>query len=276
VNTSGIPWYVGWPLVAASSYGALWWFANRSVYYPLKYPQGFWDLQAQVSAKDVWLQTADGVRLHGWWVQREDSRLVTLYLHGNAGNVTHRYSQIREITDAGSSILMLDYRGYGKSDGRPTEKGLYTDAETAYQYLIRTGYRAEQIILHGESLGTAVAIDLASRNPCAAVALEAPFPSGRDVARTVLPVLGPMLIWSFDSAEKISRVRAPLLFIHGDRDDIIPLRLGQELYATAPPPKSFWIVEGAGHNDILEVAGERYRQRLHSLYESLQPAPLAP
>ena len=275
MNASGIPWYVGWPLAVASSYGALWWFANRSVYYPLKFPHGFWDLQAQLSAKDVWLQTADGVRLHGWGVQREDTRLVTLYVHGNAGNVTHRYAQIRAITAAGSSILMLDYRGYGKSGGRPTEEGLYTDAETAYQHLIRTGYGAEHIIMHGESLGTAVAIDLASRNPCAAVVLEAPFPSGKDVARTVLPVLGPMLIWSFDSAKKIGRVRAPLLFIQGDRDDIIPLRLGQELFVAAPQPKSFWIVEGAGHNDILEVAGERYWQQLHSFYETLQPPPPA-
>jgi fermentation-respiration switch protein FrsA (DUF1100 family) len=99
--------------------------------------------------------------------------------------------------------------------------------------------------------------------------LEAPFTSARDVARSVLPVLGPMLIWSFDSVQRISRVHAPLLFIHGDRDEIIPLRLGRKLFAAAAEPKSFWIVEGAGHNDILDVAGQQYRQRLQSFYQGL-------
>jgi fermentation-respiration switch protein FrsA (DUF1100 family) len=265
----GVPWYIAWPLVGVSCYGALWFYANRSVYYPLKYPQGFWSVQAQLHAEDVWLPTSDGVQIHAWWVRQEGARLATLYLHGNAGNVTHRYPQIREITAAGSSILMLDYRGYGRSAGWPTEKGLYTDAETAYQHLLKTGYRPEQIILHGESIGSAVAVHVASRSPCAGVVLEAPFTSARDVARSVLPVLGPMLIWSFDSVKEIGRVRAPLLFIQGDRDEIIPLRLGRKLFAAAPEPKSFWIVEGARHNDILEVAGQRYRQRLRSFYQGL-------
>lgn len=265
----GSPWYVTWPLVAVSCYGVLWFFANRSVYYPVKYPQGFWDLQTELHAEDVWLHTSDGVQLHAWWVRQEGAGLATLYLHGNAGNVTHRYPQIREITAAGSSILMLDYRGYGRSAGWPTEKGFYTDAETAYQHLLKTGYRPEQIVLHGESIGSAVAVHVASQNPCAGVVLEAPFTSARDVARGVLPVLGPMLIWSFDSVKKIGRVRAPLLFIQGDRDEIIPLWLGQKLFAAAPEPKSFWIIEGGRHNDILEVAGQRYRQRLQSFYESL-------
>jgi fermentation-respiration switch protein FrsA (DUF1100 family) len=272
----GVFGYIGWPLLAASGYGALWWFANRAAYYPFKYPQGLWDLQPQLHAEDVWLHTPDGVRLHAWWVRQEGARLATLYLHGNAGNVTHRYRQIREITAAGSSILMLDYRSYGKSGGRPTEKGLYADAETAYRHLLETGYRAGQIVLHGESLGTAVALDVASRNPCAAVVLEAPFTSARDVARTVLPLLGPLLIWSFDSVKKIGRIRAPLLFVQGDRDEIIPLRLGQNLFAAAPEPKSFWIVEGAGHNDLPEMAGERYRQRLQSFYQRLPAEPLIP
>jgi len=208
------------------------------------------------------------VQIHGWWVRQEGARLVTLYLHGNAGNVTHRYSKICE-TAAGSSVLIPDYRGYGKSKGRPTEKGVYADAQAAYRYLLESGYRPEQIVLHGESIGCAVSIDLASRNPCAGIVLEAPFTSAADVAQTVLPVLGPMLVRSFDSGKKISGVRAPLLFIQGDRDEIIPLRLGQKLFFSAPEPKSFWIVEGAGHNDILEVAGQRYRQRLRVFYESL-------
>jgi uncharacterized protein len=252
-------------------YSALYFFANRAVYYPSKYPQGFWDLQSQVGASDVWLDTPDGVRLHAWWVKREGTRLVTLFLHGNAGNVTDRVPHIREIVAAGSSVLILDYRGYGKSGGRPTEHGLYTDSETAFTYLLGQGYRAKQIILHGESLGTALAVDLAGRRPCAGLILEAPFTSGSDVAGTVLPILGPLLVQSFNSVPKIRWILRPKLFMQGDRDEIIPLRFGQALYAAAQAPKSFWVVEGAGHNDIIETAGSQYRERLSGFYSSLKP-----
>ena len=263
--------YLVWPILIFCAYGAVYFFANRAAYYPAKYPQGFWDLQSQIGASDIWLDTPDGVRLHAWWVPREGSRLVTLFLHGNAGNLTHRVAHIREIVAAGSSVLILDYRGYGRSGGRPTEKGLYIDSERAFTYLIGQGYRTKQIMLHGESLGTAVAVDLASRRPCAALILEAPFTSGSDVADTVLPVLGPMLVRSFNSVPKIRWNLKPKLFVQGDRDEVIPLRLGQSLYAAAQAPKSFWVVEGAGHNDIVETAGPQYRERLAAFYAGLKP-----
>jgi fermentation-respiration switch protein FrsA (DUF1100 family) len=135
---------------------------------------------------------------------------------------------------------------------------------------VKTGFRPDHIIVHGESLGTAVAVDLAARRPCAAVVLEAPFPSAKDVARTVAPVIGPMIVWGFDSRAKIGRIHAPVFFIHGDRDEVIPLRLGQDLFAAAREPKSFWLVPGAGHNDIVETAGAGYRQHLQSFYERLR------
>lgn len=269
---SRIPWYVAYPLVAAAAYAVLYWFANRSVYFPSKYPEGSWDFQTQLGAADVWLETADGVRIHAWQVDRPGARFVTLYFHGNAGNITDRYHHFLGITSAGSSVLMIDYRGYGKSSGRPTENGIYTDADAAYDHLLKTGHHSGEIILHGESLGTAVAVDLASRRPCSAVVLEAPFTSGRDVASTVLPIIGPAVIWSFDSRKKIGRIHAPILIIHGDRDEIIPTRLGQALFDAAPEPKSHWIVPGAHHNDIVETAGASYRDHLLSFYESL-PAP---
>lgn len=151
--------------------------ARHGVYFPSKYPEGYWEAQDLLSATDVWLDAPDGTRMHAWSVPGGDRGLVSLHLHGNGGNITHRYPMFREISAAGSSILALDYRGYGKSAGAPTEKGLYQDAEAAYDYLLRTGYRPSQVILHGESMGTAVAVDLASRRPCAAVVLEAPFTS---------------------------------------------------------------------------------------------------
>ena len=249
-----IPWYISWPIVIAFVVGILFMAASRAPYYPLKYPSGFWGLQSELGAKDVWLLTSDGVRLHAWWVMAPQASLVTLYLHGNAGNVTHRFLQIREITAAGSSVLMLDYRGYGKSGGSPSEHGLYADADAAYLYLLDHGYSARHIVLQGESLGTAVAVDLASRKECAGVVLEAAFTSGRDVANTVLPVIGPLLFRGFDSKSKIAKIRAPLLFFHGDRDEIIPLKLGRSLFEAAPEPKWFIEVPGAGHNDLVETA----------------------
>lgn len=283
-----------WAIAAACFIGLAYYFANRAIYYPSKYPEGLWDTQRLVGGSDAWIETSDGLKIHGWWVPRrqdgistpdvvprktpggtqpdggrDGSRLVTLFLHGNAGNITNRAPRAQEIIAAGSSVLMLDYRGYGKSSGRPSEQGLYRDSEAGYIYLLSKGYRPEQIILHGESLGTAVAIDLASRRPCAALILEAPFTSASDVAGTVVPFLGPLLVRSFNSLPKIRWIRAPKLFMQGDRDEVVPLRLGQELFAAAQGSKTFWIVPGAGHNDILETAGAEYRHRLSAFYQSL-------
>lgn len=264
-----VPIPVGTAIAAVFVIAMLYYLASRAVYYPSRYPEGDWDAQKLVGASDAWIQTSDGVKIHGWWVQREGSPLVTLFLHGNAGNIADRAPRIQEIVAAGSSVLMLDYRGYGKSSGRPTERGLYRDSEAGFIHLLGKGYRAEQIILHGESLGTAVAIDQASRRPCAALILEAPFTSASDVAGTVVPFLGPLLVRSFNSLPKIPWIRVPKLFMQGDRDEVVPLRLGQELFAAAQGPKTFWIIPGAGHNDILETAGVEYRHRLRTFYESL-------
>ncbi len=264
-----IPSYIGWPLVAVLGYVFLCFLANRSIYYPMKYPQGLWELQTQMGASDVWLRGSDGVRIHGWLVVREEARVTTLFLHGNAGNLTHRVNHIRQITAAGSSILVIDYRGYGKSEGHPSEQGLYRDAEAGYQYLVEAGHRPERIVLHGESLGTAVAVALAARKSCGGLVLEAPFTSGRDVAARALPLLGPILTWGWDSKRAISKVRVPVLVIHGTRDEVIPFDLGRTLFEAAGQPKWFWAVEGAGHNDIIETAGARYQERLQAFYAAL-------
>jgi len=256
--------------IAACLAGLGYYFANRAVFVPLKYPAGDWDMQQVVAASDAWMETSDHVMIHGWWVERTGSPWVTLFLHGNAGNISYRTPHIQQIVAAGSSVLMLDYRGYGKSSGRPTEQGLYRDSEAGFIYLLGKGYRAEQIILHGESLGTSVAIDLASRRPCLALVLEAPFTSAGDVAGTILPFIGPLLIRSFNSVPKIRWIRVPKFFLHGDRDEVVPLRMGQALFAAAQGPKSFWLIPGAGHNNILETAGAEYHERLQTFYQSLR------
>ncbi|MBI3665312.1 MAG: alpha/beta hydrolase [Acidobacteria bacterium] len=259
----------GWLLLAAWAYGVLCFLGSRSIYYPLKYPQGLWELQGELGATDVWLRAGDGARLHAWWVPVAEARVATLYLHGNAGNLSHRAEQIRQITAAGSSILILDYRGYGRSEGWPSERGLYADADAAYKYLVDTGHPPARIVAQGESLGTAVAVDLAARHPCGGVVLEAPFTSARDMAQQVLPFFGPMLVWGFDSRRKIGSIRSPLLILHGDRDAVIPFKLGRALFEAAREPKWFWPVRGAGHNDLIQATGAGYRERLREFYQGL-------
>jgi fermentation-respiration switch protein FrsA (DUF1100 family) len=217
----------------------------------------------------VWFRTSDNVNLHAWWLEQTVTPLATLFLHGNAGNVTHRAAHAEAITEAGSSLLLLDYRGYGKSAGHPSERGLYRDATAAYQELLRRGFSSSQIILHGESLGTAVAVELATKVPCAALILESPLSSLAQMAATVVPVLGPLLARGYDSLTKIESVMAPLLIIHGGRDEIVPFSQGEALFQRAKEPKRFWAVPEGHHNDLLDVAGSEYIDQLKSFYNSL-------
>ena len=243
---------------------------DRFVYYPMTYPRGDWDLQEKAGAQDVWLTARDGIRLHAWWFPNPGARYATLFLHGNAGNVTHRVDHARAISSAGSAVLVIDYRGYGKSSGRPSEHGLALDAEAGYDELIRLGYDSSQIVLHGESLGSAVAVQLASFRSCAGLILESPLASLSDMAATVLPMIGPLLARGFNTKTSISRVHAPLFVIHGDADEIVPFAQGQAVFAAAHPPKHFWAVQTAHHNDLLYVAGDQYIPRLRAFYNSLR------
>ena len=242
---------------------------DQFVYYPMPYPQGEWELQREAGAQDRWLKAADGTRINAWWFPKPDAHFATLFLHGNAGNVTHRIDHALEILEAGSAFLVVDYRGYGKSQGYPSERGLYEDGDAAYADLLALGYKPDQIILQGESLGTAVAVDLAARKRCAGLILESPLKSLRAMAGKVLPVVGPLLAHGFDTGTKISRVHAPLLIIHGDADEIVPFSQGQAVFQAANQPKQFWPVAGAHHNDLLDKAGPEYITRLRAFYQSI-------
>jgi uncharacterized protein len=242
---------------------------NSLVYYPMRYPEGDWNLQSQAGAQDIWLTTRDGIRLNAWWFPKPGSRFVTLFLHGNAGNVTHRIDHAHAINSAGSAVLVIDYRGYGKSKGHPSESGLALDADAGYDATIKLGYDTSQVVLQGESLGTAVAVALASRRSCAGLILESPLASLSEMAGKVVPVIGPLLAHGFNTKVTIRRVRAPLLVIHGDADEIVPFSQGQAVFAAANPPKDFWRISGAHHNDLLFMAGSQYVPRLRAFYNSL-------
>lgn len=265
--------WLGWGCFATVCFGFLVWGASRMLYYPTKYPSGEWSVQETLGATDVSLKAGDGTRLHAWWIPARSnppgfSRLATLHLHGNAGNITHRGLPARSIVAAGSSVLLLDYRGYGKSEGSPSERGLYQDAEAAYDWILAQGYAPHEIVIHGESLGTAVATHLAAKRPSAGVVLEAPLTSAKAVAGKVMPVLGHLLIWSYNSMGRVKDIRVPLLFIHGDRDQVIAYEFGQELFRAANEPKTFWTIAGATHND-LHVAGRAdFPARLAKFYQS--------
>jgi fermentation-respiration switch protein FrsA (DUF1100 family) len=229
-------------------------------------------VQEVLGAKDVSFRSADGIKLHGWWIAAPEAKdsLATLHLHGNGGNITHRGLSARNIIKAGSSVLLLDYRGYGKSEGKPSEKGLYQDAEAAYDWIASQGYRPEQIIIHGESLGTAVATYLATKRKCAGLILEAPFTSAKAVAGRVLPVIGQMLIWGYNSKARMKDIHVPVLVIHGDRDEVIAYEFGQQIYAAANEPKTFWTIPGATHNDLHIAGRAEFPARLAAFYRSLQ------
>ena len=242
---------------------------DRFIYYPMRYPEGDWGIQAAVGAQDRWMEASDGTRLHGWWFPLPGAHFATLFLHGNAGNVTHRAAHAMALRQAGSAALVIDYRGYGRSSGSPGEKGLYLDAAAGYAELQRLGYTPAQIVVHGESLGTAVAAETALQHACAGLVLESAFASLSRMAAGVVPVLGPLFARGFDTESKIGRIHVPLLMIHGDRDEIVPFSQGQAVFARANEPKQFWSVPGGTHNTLLEAAGTAYADRLRSFYASL-------
>jgi len=183
--------------------------------------------------------------------------------------VTHRVDHAAQIREAGSAVMLLDYRGYGKSDGSPSERGVYEDGNAAYDELVRMGFVPEKIVLHGESLGTAVAVHLAARRPCAGLVLEAPLSSAQEIAAGLVPLLGPALVRGFESRRKIPQVHAPVFVIHGDRDEVIPFSHGQAVFEAANEPKWFWPVGGGTHNELLVQAGSEYAPRLREFYSRL-------
>jgi fermentation-respiration switch protein FrsA (DUF1100 family) len=216
--------------------------------------------------EELELQTSDGERLHGWCIgARAAPRLGHIvHFHGNAGNISHRLADAAALTAAGFDVLLFDYRGYGRSSGRPHEEGLYRDGRAALAGVgARAGADPARIFYLGESLGGAVALALALERPPRGLILQSTFTGIRDMARLHYPVVPGFLVPdAYPSLRRIARLRAPLLVIHGDRDDIVPFAQGQALFGAAPEPKRFHAVPGAGHNDLLAVAGRSYARTI--------------
>jgi hypothetical protein len=226
-----------------------------------------------ISGEELRLTTADEVSIHAYYLPAPGAERALLFLHGNGGNASHRLPNADLMRQLDCSVLVLDYRGYGKSAGRATEAGVYLDARAALAYLTDTlRFPSERIVLFGRSLGGAIAVDLAQDRNLAGVILESTFSSAADIARlTGGRVLGSLTGKRFAPIDKIARVRAPLLFFHGDRDRIADPALGRRLFDAAPQPKQFETIVGAGHNDTFTVGGRAYFERIGAFLDSVAP-----
>ena len=233
-----------------------------SLYYPsrdlLMSPR-----QAGLAFEDVIFTAEDGVKLHGWFVPGESAHKNLLYFHGNAGNIGDRVEKIAFFRELGFNIFIFDYRGYGLSEGQPSEQGLYRDGRAAFDYLAaRQDVGRLPIVLYGASLGGAVAVDTASRRKAAALVTEETFTSARDMAKIYYPfVPGFMISLKFDSDRKIAQVACPKLILHSRDDEIVPFAIGRKLFDVAAAPKEFLEVRGA-HNDIALQSAEIVKKGL--------------
>jgi uncharacterized protein len=207
--------------------------------------------------RDVTFAAADGVDLHGWLIAGRTPTTL-LYSHGNGGNIGDRVRIARLLVEQlGVGVFMYDYRGYGRSAGAPSEAGLVSDAVAARAAMLREGIRAEHLIYFGRSLGSAVTVDLALVHPPRGVVLESPFTSVRAMGNAVLPGAGYLFRTRWDSLGKIGGLRAPLLVIHGESDEVVPFAQGRALFDAAPEPKAFVTLRGSRHYE-LEAAWSEY------------------
>ncbi|HEY6861486.1 MAG TPA: alpha/beta hydrolase [Pseudolabrys sp.] len=241
-------------LIAALAYGGLlalmYVFQRALLYFPdrARTPPAAAGL---LQAEEVTLTSADGEKVIAWHVPPHGTKPVVIYFHGNAGALNLRAGRFKWLTDDGTGLVALSYRGYGGSTGKPTEDGLILDATAVYDFAT-TRYPARHIVLWGESLGTAVAIALAAEREVGGLILDAPFTSIADVgaaAYSFAPVRW-FIRDAFHSDERVVRVKAPLLVLHGERDSIVPLRFGERLFALAPEPKQMVRFPQGGHVDL--------------------------
>ncbi|MCL1469511.1 alpha/beta hydrolase [Argonema antarcticum] len=231
--------------------------------------------------EDVWLPVSNRSGkvelIHGWWIPGKGQQTV-LYLHGNGINVGANVAHAIRLHKLGVSVLLIDYRGYGRSEGKfPTEKSVYHDAETAWNYLIEKRHISpKDILIYGHSLGGAIAIDLAVQHPdAAALIVQSSFTSMSQMVneRPTFRIFPTNLILRqrFDSISKVGSLKTPVLFIHGMDDSVIPYRMSQILFAAAPEPKQLFLVPKADHNNVADVAGVKYLQTVQNFVELADP-----
>ena len=236
---------------------------SRFLYFPAPAPRTT-PAAAGLPFEDVTFPAADGTRLHGWFLPGAAARPLVLFCHGNAGNIGDRLDSLAFFHELGLPVFIFDYRGYGRSAGRPSEEGTYSDARGALAWLETRGRLPQDMIYLGRSLGAGVALQLALERPPAGLVLESAFTSVAAMGRLHYPVLARLLGWlldaDYDSLGKIARLEAPLLLVYGTADGIVPMAMGEELFARAREPKRLLRLPGKRHNDPFFAAGDVYRE----------------
>lgn len=232
--------------------------------------------------EDLTLRLPDGTPISAWYVPaprggpEANAPPAFLFCHGNAGNISHRVHNLDLLHQLGLAVLIFDYPGYGRSGGKPSEAGMYAAARAACDHLTEgRGFPDRRIVLFGRSIGTAAATLLAAEGHGGALILEGAFGSFREMARRHYPFL-PLprsLRGKFPTAEMLAAVRLPLLVVHGDEDEIVPLEMGRRVFEAAPGPKELYVIPGAGHNDTVAVGGRDYARRLGRFIEEHLGAP---
>ena len=241
-------------------------FEKKIIFHPAKFPEGYWNpVSLGLKTQDILFQSVDGVNLHGWFVPTPGARATLLWFHGNAGNLSHRLDNIQRLLPLNLNIFIFDYRGYGKSEGEPDENGIYKDSQAAYNMVLELeGVSVNSLFLFGRSLGGICATETALNNPARGLILESTFTSASDMSRKIIPLipLGWAIRSKLDAINKVTELKLPKLFLHGDRDEVVPFDLGRKLYEEASDPKSFYIIQGAGHNDTYIMGGRSYYNAL--------------
>jgi fermentation-respiration switch protein FrsA (DUF1100 family) len=228
--------------------GLLYALQTKLIFYPTKLPANF---KFREGATEVNLKTSDSETIHALFFKGSTEDVI-LYFHGNAGDLSGWQFVAEDFTLVGYNVMIIDYRAYGKSSGNISEDGLYKDAQSAFNFLIQKGFTAKNIIIYGRSIGSGVAVELASRQPCKGLVLEAPFSSLKRLANEKLPFFFPSLYlkYSFDNVGKIKDVNSPVLFIHGQADTLIPLAHTTKLFEEFRGKKKKVIIPAAQHNDV--------------------------
>ncbi len=251
---------------------------KKIIYHPSKFPEGYWNPSSMgLNVQDVSFQSEDGIKLHGWFVASPNARATLLWFHGNAGNLSHRLDNIQRLLPLNINIFIFDYRGYGKSEGTPDEIGIYRDSLAAYNKVLELeGVSVDSLFLFGRSLGGICAVETALNNPARGLILESVFTSASDMSRKIFPLipLGWAIRSKLDAIGKVPQIKLPKLVLHGDRDEIVPFDLGRKLYDAAADPKSFYTIEGAGHNDTYIMGGPGYYQALDGFISETLKIPM--
>jgi len=253
---TGLPWRIAAAALAGYGIFTAGLFAmQRSLIYQSGSDQPDLELVNVPGFEAVELTTPDGLTLISWYRPGEVGQATVVVTHGNAGHIGHRVGKLGYLARAGYGIFLVGYRGFGGNPGRPTEEGLYTDGRTAIEWLARHGVSADHLVLYGESLGTGVAVQLATEAPVAAVVLEAPYTSLAEVAGSYywyVPFASHMVLDRYDARGAVGDVHAPILMLHGSRDTIIPVRQAERLHKAANEPRQLWVAREAGHNDLYD------------------------